>query len=85
MAVAEPASTGAGPSVSGKMGCVLDRFVLFQGAMAEFLYLLYLPFEQSLRFMQEKLEELVDFVRQRHRLAKINLTGTCVGGTFAVM
>ena len=41
-----------------KMGRFTDRFNLFQGAMAQFMYLLYLPMEKSFKVMQEKLEAL---------------------------
>jgi hypothetical protein len=36
---------------------VLDKFNLYQGAMAEFMFLLYLPMEKSFKVMQEKLEK----------------------------
>lgn len=35
----------------------VDKFNLLQGAMTEFMYLIYLPMEKSFRVMQEKLEE----------------------------
>lgn len=38
----------------------LDRFNLFQAALGEFLSLLYLPVEQSMRLMQDKLAEMTD-------------------------
>ncbi|MDR2861430.1 MAG: class III poly(R)-hydroxyalkanoic acid synthase subunit PhaC [Syntrophobacterales bacterium] len=31
------------------------------------------------------MDRLVDVVRRRHRIAKINMMGVCMGGTFAVM
>ncbi|MCL4501697.1 MAG: alpha/beta fold hydrolase, partial [Deltaproteobacteria bacterium] len=31
------------------------------------------------------LNNLVDFIRQRHGLARVNLMGVCMGGTFCVM
>jgi len=36
----------------------VNKFNLFQAKIAEFFYLLYLPMENSLKVMQEKLEEL---------------------------
>lgn len=44
----------------GRMGRFADKFNLFQGAMAQFIYLLYLPMEKSFRVMQEKLEALAE-------------------------
>ena len=41
-----------------RMAGFLDKFNLFQGAMAEFMYLIYLPMEKSFKVMQEKVEEL---------------------------
>jgi len=41
-----------------RMGRFTDRFNLFQGAMAQFIYLLYLPMEKSFKVMQERLEAL---------------------------
>ncbi len=43
-----------------RIGRFADKFNLFQGAMAEFLYLLYLPMEKSFKVMQEKLEALTE-------------------------
>jgi len=43
-----------------RMGRFADKFNLFQGAMAQFIYLLYLPMEKSFRIMQEKLEALAE-------------------------
>ncbi|MFA5110628.1 MAG: class III poly(R)-hydroxyalkanoic acid synthase subunit PhaC [Desulfobaccales bacterium] len=31
------------------------------------------------------LDNIVDFIRRRHRTAKVNLMGVCMGGTFAVI
>ena len=45
-------------SYQERMGRFTDRFNLFQGAMAQFMYLLYLPMEKSFKVMQEKLEAL---------------------------
>jgi hypothetical protein len=48
----------------------MDRFSQFQGAMAEFIYLLYLPLKKSLREMQrpetggEEPEEFKDYYRR---------------------
>jgi hypothetical protein len=39
-----------------RMGRLIDKFNLFQGAMAQFMYLLYLPMEKSFNVMQEELE-----------------------------
>lgn len=36
----------------------MAKFGQYQAAMAEFMYLIYLPMKQSLRVMQEKLEEI---------------------------
>lgn len=41
-----------------RMAGLLDKFNLFQGAMAEFMYLIYLPMEKSFKVMQEKVEAL---------------------------
>lgn len=41
-----------------RLGRFADKFNLFQGSMAQFMYLLYLPLEKSLIIMQERLEEL---------------------------
>jgi len=41
-----------------RIGRFTDKFNLFQGAMAEFMYLVYLPMEKSFKVMQEKVEEL---------------------------
>jgi class III poly(R)-hydroxyalkanoic acid synthase PhaE subunit len=41
-----------------RMAGFLDKFNLFQGAMAEFMYLIYLPMEKSFKVMQEKIEGL---------------------------
>ena len=43
-----------------RMAGFLDKFNLFQGAMAEFMYLIYLPMEKSFKVMQEKVEELTE-------------------------
>jgi hypothetical protein len=40
-----------------RMGRFIDKSNQFQGAMAQFMYLLYLPMEKSFRLMQEKIEE----------------------------
>jgi class III poly(R)-hydroxyalkanoic acid synthase PhaE subunit len=40
-----------------RMARLADKFNIFQGAMAEFTYLLYLPMEKSFKVMQEKLEQ----------------------------
>jgi class III poly(R)-hydroxyalkanoic acid synthase PhaE subunit len=37
---------------------MVDKFNLFEGAMGEFLYLIYLPMEKSFKIMRDKLEEL---------------------------
>jgi polyhydroxyalkanoate synthase subunit PhaE len=37
-----------------------DRYALFQSSMAEFLSMLYLPLEKSLKIMQEKFTQMVD-------------------------
>ncbi len=41
-----------------RMARFLDKLNLFQGAMAEFMYLVYLPMERSSKIMQKKLEEM---------------------------
>jgi class III poly(R)-hydroxyalkanoic acid synthase PhaE subunit len=41
-----------------KINQALDKFNLFQAAMAEFMHLLSVPVDKSLRVMQEKLAEL---------------------------
>ena len=41
-----------------RMARFADKFNLFQGTIAEFMYLVYLPMEKSLEVMQAKLEEL---------------------------
>jgi class III poly(R)-hydroxyalkanoic acid synthase PhaE subunit len=41
-----------------RMGVAMDKFNLFQAAMAEFIRLLYLPIEKSFRIMQEKIGKL---------------------------
>jgi class III poly(R)-hydroxyalkanoic acid synthase PhaE subunit len=38
----------------------VDRYNLFQTSLAEFLSLLYLPLEQSLKIMQDKLADMTD-------------------------
>jgi class III poly(R)-hydroxyalkanoic acid synthase PhaE subunit len=38
----------------------LDKFVLLQNGMAEFLNILYLPMEQSVKVLQEKVAELAE-------------------------
>ena len=43
-----------------RIGRFADKFNLFQGAMAQFFYLLYLPMEKSFKVMQEKLEALTE-------------------------
>lgn len=43
-----------------RTGRLTDGFNLFQGAVAEFMYLLYLPMEKSFQVMQEKLEEVTE-------------------------
>ena len=37
---------------------LIDKFNVFQGAMAEFMYLIYLPMDKTHKVMQEKVEEL---------------------------
>ena len=37
---------------------LVDKFNVFQGAMAEFMYLIYLPMDKTHKVMQEKVEEL---------------------------
>lgn len=41
-----------------RAGRFTDKFNLFQGAIGEFMYLLYLPMEKSFKVMQEKVKEL---------------------------
>jgi hypothetical protein len=41
-----------------RMARFADKFNLLQGTIAEFMYLVYLPMEKSLKVMQEKLEAL---------------------------
>ncbi len=41
-----------------RMGRFADKSNQFQGSMARFMHLLYLPMEKSFKVMQEKLEEL---------------------------
>jgi len=43
-----------------RMTRALDKLNLFQASIAEFLYLLYLPMEQSSKVVQEKIMELAD-------------------------
>ena len=45
-------------SYQERMGHFTDKFNLFQGAMAEFMYILYLPVEKTFKVMQEKMETL---------------------------
>ena len=40
------------------MNRAADEFNLYQEALAEFMYMLYLPMEKSLQVMQDKLEEI---------------------------
>ncbi|MGD8229033.1 MAG: poly(R)-hydroxyalkanoic acid synthase subunit PhaE [Desulfobacteraceae bacterium] len=42
-----------------RMAGFLDKLNLFQGAMAEFMYLIYMPMEKSSKVMQEKIEGLI--------------------------
>jgi class III poly(R)-hydroxyalkanoic acid synthase PhaE subunit len=37
---------------------LVDKFNVFQGAMAEFMYLIYLPMDRTYKVMQEKVEAL---------------------------
>ncbi len=41
-----------------RLNRVMDKFGQYQTAMAEFMYMLYLPLKKSLRDMQENLEDL---------------------------
>ncbi len=43
-----------------RMGHLLDRFNLFQGAMAHFLRVLHLPVEKSIKVMQDEIETLTE-------------------------
>jgi hypothetical protein len=43
-----------------KMNDVLDKFNVFNGTVAEFMYFLYIPFEESFKVVQKKLAELAE-------------------------
>jgi len=47
-------------SYQERMGRLLDRFNLYQGAMAHFLSVLYLPVEKSIKVMQDEIEALTE-------------------------
>ncbi|MFP3867770.1 MAG: poly(R)-hydroxyalkanoic acid synthase subunit PhaE [Desulfobacteraceae bacterium] len=48
---------GPGRLSQEKITRMVDRSIRFQGALADFIYLIYLPFEKSLSVMQAKLAE----------------------------
>jgi class III poly(R)-hydroxyalkanoic acid synthase PhaE subunit len=43
-----------------RMNEAVDKFNVFEAQMAEFISVLYMPFEKSLRVMQEKVSEMVE-------------------------
>ncbi|MCG6878105.1 MAG: hypothetical protein LJE96_02990 [Deltaproteobacteria bacterium] len=51
---------GLSRSYQERVGHLLDRFNLFQNAVAHFLSVLYLPMEKSFRVMQDEIEALTE-------------------------
>jgi len=43
-----------------RMSLVMDRYTIFQGSIAEFLHLLYLPMEKSMKVMEEKVGSMAE-------------------------
>jgi polyhydroxyalkanoate synthase subunit PhaE len=53
-------------SYQERMGRFMDRFNLFQGAMAHFMSVLYLPVEKSIKVLQDEIETLTEEKKLPH-------------------